>query len=532
MSKRICGIILAVIMCVSIAIPASAASEYIEKKLGYKADIVRNYGGYLMVIKDEAGYDKLYDLGGKVVFDKSFYYGGEGYYFTKNDDGILTVYDKDFKVYSTIDVYAITHGGKSIANGSKGIADTNVGYYFEYIAGEDVIAIVGDPMYILDYKGNVTGKFTADVFDTELELALYNDSYSYRVSGDGIITVYMEYYDDGMYNAKRVFVDKTGKVLYDLREMYTNVGALNEGLTWAFEQVGYDEDSWRGIYELHYIDKNGKSHFTADADYANLFFGERAIAGVYKGDDILYGLIDKNGKWVVQPQFPDIFGTQGIYAAQKNGKYGYIDSNGNVLVPFEYEDVSEYKYDIGYGVKKGEVYSIQLKSTPSDWAVQYVDDAVAAGLVPANLQSYYGNAITRAEFTALAVRLYETITGGEIAERVTFSDTSDVNVQKAAAIGVVNGVGGGKFSPDATLTREQAATMLARLANAMSKPLETSAASFADNKSASDWALEAIGQMQASGIMGGVGENKFAPKVEYTREQSIITIWRLFEILK
>ena len=170
-----------------------------------------------------------------------------------------------------------------------------------------------------------------------------------------------------------------------------------------------------------------------------------------------------------------------------------------------------------------------LGDKPSDWAIDSVNEASRLNLAPEALLSKFTSAITRAEFTVLAVALYEVVTGEEIADRVTFSDTADINVQKAAAIGVVSGVGGGKFSPDATLTREQAATMLARLANAMERPLESSSASFADNKSASDWALDAIGQMQASGIMSGVGDNKFSPKGEYTREQSIITILRMFD---
>ena len=50
-----------------------------------------------------------------------------------------------------------------------------------------------------------------------------------------------------------------------------------------------------------------------------------------------------------------------------------------------------------------------------------------------------------------------------------------------AALGVVTGVGENKFAPDDKLTREQAATMLSRLANAIGKPLTEQTASFGDN---------------------------------------------------
>lgn len=169
---------------------------------------------------------------------------------------------------------------------------------------------------------------------------------------------------------------------------------------------------------------------------------------------------------------------------------------------------------------------------PSAWAETQVNTAITANIVPQALQGKYTQATTRAEFAALAVALYEKVKGAEIAERQTFSDTTDINVQKAAAIGVVSGVGNNNFAPNEKLTREQAATMLSRLAAAIGKPLTEQAATFADNNKVSSWASAAVGQAQASGIMGGVGNNTFAPQDDYTREQSIITITRLFDIVK
>ena len=98
-------------------------------------------------------------------------------------------------------------------------------------------------------------------------------------------------------------------------------------------------------------------------------------------------------------------------------------------------------------------------------------------------------------------------------------------------MGIVNGVGNGNFNPNGQLTREQAAVMLARLANVIGQPLPQSTPTFADNAQISSWAFEAVGQAQAVGIMGGVGDNRFAPSGDYTREQSIVTILRLFELL-
>ena len=173
-----------------------------------------------------------------------------------------------------------------------------------------------------------------------------------------------------------------------------------------------------------------------------------------------------------------------------------------------------------------------LTEKPSSWAEAEVSAAVDAGLVPDYLRYDFTYPSTRAEFCALAVQVYESVTGAEITERKKFDDTNSVDVGKMAALGVVNGVGDNKFAPNDSLTREQAATMLSRLAEVLEKPLPNQPSSFADNDSISTWAIDSVGQVQVTGIMGGVGNNTFSPKGAYTREQSIMTMLRLYRVVK
>ena len=168
---------------------------------------------------------------------------------------------------------------------------------------------------------------------------------------------------------------------------------------------------------------------------------------------------------------------------------------------------------------------------PSSWAAGQLSQAAAAGIVPESFESRYTQAATRAEFCALAVRLYEKVTGEAITQRATFSDTTDFNVQKMAGLGVVNGVGGGKFDPGGTLTREQAATILARLADVLGHPLPQADLSFSDSASIASWAADGVGQVQAAGIMAGDG-SAFIPQSPYTREQCILTALRLYKLLQ
>ena len=172
---------------------------------------------------------------------------------------------------------------------------------------------------------------------------------------------------------------------------------------------------------------------------------------------------------------------------------------------------------------------IPPRDEPSSWATREVEWAMDNDLLPYKLRWKYQQPITRAEFCALGVALYEKLKGETgFGSGSSFTDTNDENVAKMAALGVVTGVGGGRFAPDGLLTREQAATMLARLAEALGLTLTDGAPTFADNAQISSWAVDAVGQIQELGIMGGVGENSFAPKGQYTREQSISTILRLY----
>jgi len=167
---------------------------------------------------------------------------------------------------------------------------------------------------------------------------------------------------------------------------------------------------------------------------------------------------------------------------------------------------------------------------PSQWAQSYVREAYNQNLVPSNLMGRFGQPITRAEFTALAVSLYETVRGTEINGRVYFVDTNDVNVEMMAYLGVVRGVGDNRFNPDGLITRQESAAMLSRLISVTGTALPTISPTFADNDAISNWAMGYVGQVRVLGIMGGVGGNRFDPAGRYTIEQSIVTMLRVFQM--
>ena len=183
---------------------------------------------------------------------------------------------------------------------------------------------------------------------------------------------------------------------------------------------------------------------------------------------------------------------------------------------------------------------------PSPWAIVEVDAARDAGLIPSDLDSNYQTNITREEFCHLMTQLLATRTGKSVDELLSdagiepsepYSDTRDEDILAMSALGIVNGVGNNRFDPNAFITREEAAVMLARVAakfdglQANSEPMV-----FTDQAQISLWAKEAVDVVSSCAyngnrIMNGTGENTFSSQDTYTREQSIMTSLRLYRFI-
>ncbi len=247
----------------------------------------------------------------------------------------------------------------------------------------------------------------------------------------------------------------------------------------------------------------------------------------------------------------------------------YNPDNGYVLAverSYQGSGAEDWEY-IGYGdtVAFEEVYSVQRlrvnfatsKRPPADWARDAVGRAYCLRIFrPYDMPGYssdnrlgaavpesdFGASINREDFCQMAAALYNELTpyeenpfrGAESSatekKLPVFTDTTNTDVRKMAYLGVITGVGEGVFDPEGELTREQAATILSRLAGVLKLDLPTGAATFDDSGSVASWAKDAVGQMQKSGIMGGMGNNQFGPQGSYSWEQSIATLMRLYDM--
>ena len=168
----------------------------------------------------------------------------------------------------------------------------------------------------------------------------------------------------------------------------------------------------------------------------------------------------------------------------------------------------------------------------SDWAADYMQRALEAGLMPdALLSKNLSHNMTRQEFSSVVVRLYESLTGAVLPDYdgpSPFTDCADADVLNAFRLGIVNGMGDGTFAPDATLTREQAAAMLGRTYELATQGivfdgafLPQSKDEFSDHGDIFDYAKPYIYFFVGNGVINGMGDGTFAPKGTLTREQAL-----------
>jgi hypothetical protein len=167
-----------------------------------------------------------------------------------------------------------------------------------------------------------------------------------------------------------------------------------------------------------------------------------------------------------------------------------------------------------------------------------VKSAMDLGLVPYGLQNY-SNGISRADFCCLAWQMLSrtdappTISTPQSGVPMPFTDVKDASytiIYTLNQLGIIGGTGATTFEPDRLLTREEAATILNRIAAYLGITIPSPNTHFSDAGSISSWAKEAVDNMAALGVMTGTGGGSFSPKSTYTGQQAIVTMMRLYKL--
>lgn len=130
--------------------------------------------------------------------------------------------------------------------------------------------------------------------------------------------------------------------------------------------------------------------------------------------------------------------------------------------------------------------------------------------------------LTRAQFATIIVKALGLKTNAATSSFTDVSGWAVPYVEAARKAGVILGVGGGKFDPNASITREAAATILVRALKTKGTLDEEATLDFTDADKISKWARPYIAIAQKYGLIKGHPDGSFDPKGVANREMAAV----------
>lgn len=131
-------------------------------------------------------------------------------------------------------------------------------------------------------------------------------------------------------------IDGSGRVLTS--KAYSFIGAYENGRA-LFGEMTKDSQ-----YRYGYLDRQGKEAIPAQFLYANDFQNDKAVVQLSTEE---YALINKYGKILYKYPYPSV-GNVGdgllAYKEKEDGKFGYIDLKGTVIIPPRYTFAQPFEH--------------------------------------------------------------------------------------------------------------------------------------------------------------------------------------------
>lgn len=176
-----------------------------------------------------------------------------------------------------------------------------------------------------------------------------------------------------------------------------------------------------------------------------------------------------------------------------------------------------------------------LKDTAGHWAKSAIDKAVAVGFVNGYGDETFrpNQQVTRAEFITMLVRALHLDEGGV---QLSFRDAAKIPawakdaVAQAVEAGIISGYKDGSFGPHKPLNRTELVAMIVRASEI--SPDSSAKLTFKDAKEIQAWARPYVAAAVEAGLVGGVGNNRFAPQQFATRAEAVTLIIELLEYVK
>lgn len=172
------------------------------------------------------------------------------------------------------------------------------------------------------------------------------------------------------------------------------------------------------------------------------------------------------------------------------------------------------------------------------WAEAAIKELTAKGIINGVGSNSFAplKEVTRAEFITMIVRAFNLPLENVSAD---FSDVATSNwsysyVAAGVNSGLINGVGGGKFEPNRSITREEMAIIAANALTKFKGKSVTDAdallANFKDKSSIASYGKDAVALLTQEGIVKGMTADTFAPKGIANRAQAAVIISNIINL--
>lgn len=180
--------------------------------------------------------------------------------------------------------------------------------------------------------------------------------------------------------------------------------------------------------------------------------------------------------------------------------------------------------------------SIYSDLPETHWAYNEIAEFTKKGIINGKGNGNFDSEgmVTRAEF--IKILLGALGIDAATSDDIAFNDVNADSwyapyVSMGVKLNLIGGTGDNKFAPDEAITRQDAATIIYRALVASGNTPSAEGMSFADDASISGYAKDAVSALSSAGIINGMGDGTFRPTENTTRAQAVVILYRMCNML-
>lgn len=217
------------------------------------------------------------------------------------------------------------------------------------------------------------------------------------------------------------FVDSSGKKV--IQPKFEETGNFSEGLCAVKDEDG----NWK------YIDKKGTLKIEQSFNTASDFLKGKAIVSDHSEEK--FGIIDREGKFLIEPKFDSIVYDKKDFLIKKEGKWGWIDATGKTLIEPKFEDAFPFADNDLAVVKQNGLYGFVDKKGAMKIDFQFKKAFPFVGeiayVVPKNSEygsfiDKQGNVVVKNKFSGISEDLVTYLNNGNSLYEMIQTDYFDL----------------------------------------------------------------------------------------------------------